>query len=169
MIKMKAIVPGPFKDEQILKAMINAVHDTIKEADKEFSKTYATWSHKPKFVFETPILATTLSGIRGAVYTTDQIYVWLNDGTRKNYKIPKQGPGLLAFPSGYTAKTSPGVIGSRSGGPSGEKVIIFGQVTHPGIDARKFDEVIGKRMTPKFYARAQKAMAIGAKASGHAI
>lgn len=73
-----------------------------------------------------------------------QIYKWVTGGTKKNYKIPKAGPGFLSFKTGYKPKTKPK---GKIGGPgvfTGPRISFVGQVTHPGIEARKFEEVIAK-------------------------
>jgi len=166
MIQMKAIHPAPFNSNRIYERMQEAVRRTIDLADKEFAKTYATWDHKPKFVKE---FRSFPSYLYGATYTVHQIYEWVNSGTKGPYLIPKAGPKLLAFPSGYKAKTTPRTLHSGSGGSFGETVFIFGQVEHPGIKPREFDKTVAVYVKPWYHRWGQEAIRVGARESGHAI
>ena len=140
MISMKAITPPPFKADAIYKRMLGAAKRAADLADKEFAKTYKTWTHKPTFI---KAVASSAAGISWIVATDNQIYIWLNDGTKGPYPIPKGRSGHLTFPSGYKAKTTPGTLFSQSGGSYGSTVHIFGQVMHPGIKARGWDKDSG--------------------------
>jgi len=64
----------------------------------------------------------------------------------------------LVFPNKYKAKTSPGVIGSTSGGKSGT-IVTATSVRHPGFQARKFVDAIKKKNDLEFYNGADKAVA----------
>lgn len=163
---MKAIKPGPFRPDAIYRRLEGAAQRAADLADKEFAKTYKTWDHKPKF---TKSVKATLKGLEWNVYTTDQIYEWVSGGTKGPYKIPKKGPGFLAFPSGYKAKTTPNLVFSKGGGPFGPMVFMTGQVTHPGIKAREFDKAVAQYVNPWWVKWTADAMKVGARESGHAI
>lgn len=167
----KVIRPKPIRFEAITRRLYQAVTETVDEADKEFGKTYATWEHKPKF--DKNAKAPMQPGgvlAEGETSTDDQQYAWVHDGTKGPYPIPKDGPGLLVFPSSYTRKTQPGVVGSGPRGSSGDMVFVFGQIEHPGIrKPGNWAKVIAKYEEPRFVARVRKAMAQGARESGHAI
>ena len=166
MIRMKAIKPPPFKSEAIFKRMVGASERTADLADKEFAKTYKTWDHKPKFEKK---VKSASQGIEWAVWTIDQIYAWLNDGTRGPYPIPKKGPGLLVFPSGYKAKTVPNLVYSRGGGSFGPTVFVSGQVMHPGIEPRHFDKAVAQYVNPWWVKWMNDAIKVGVRESGHSI
>ena len=111
---------------------------------QRFELVVENWKHKPKFQARKYI---TGDYIKLAVYPTGpnkQIYEWVTEGTKGGYKIPKAGPGYLAFQLGYKPKTKPP---GKIGGPgvyTGPWVRGVMQVTHPGIKARDFESVIMK-------------------------
>jgi hypothetical protein len=166
MIRARAIKPGPFRADAIFKRMKQAAERSADRAEKEFAKTYKTWEHKPKFEKKIKV---TGRGISWEVWTDDQIYTWVSGGTEGPYKIPKAGPGLLVFPSGYKAKTKPNLLFSRSGGPYGEHVFAVGQFEHPGIEPRNFDKVVLQYVMPWYIKWNRDAVKVGARESGHSI
>jgi hypothetical protein len=107
--------------------------------------------------------------IEAIFYTTDEIYRYVTKGTKGPYPIPKAGPGLLAFRSGYARKSKPGMIKSLPGGPYGAKVVMHGQVMHPGIEGSGADETIAHDMEPHFKAIMLEALSRAAVASGHKV
>ena len=162
MVKMKPIKPAPFKSAAIHNRMVGAAKRTVALAEKEFDKTTATWDHKPAWV-------KSQQGISWAYYTVDQIYNWVSLGTAGPYPIPKAGPGKLAFPSGYKAKTTPNVVHSSPGGSFGPTVFVTGQVMHPGIEARNFDTAVAKFVEPWWIKWTSDAIKVGVRESGHSI
>jgi hypothetical protein len=165
MIVIKAIKPKPINLAVFQKYATEAVRRTVDTANTEFAKTYATWDNKPPF---TKTIKATGLNVEGEVFTTDQVYAWVNNGTPPHL-IPKAGPGLLAFSEGYTAKTMPGVLYSRSGGSFGNKVIGVMQVHHPGTKPRLFDKAVATYTNPWFKYWGDYYMKIAAKESGHAL
>jgi hypothetical protein len=103
------------------------------DAKKDFEATTETWKNKP--VFE--IVKQPRSYI---VVTKDPVYAYVDKGT-KPHRIRPVNANVLAFQGGYQAKTTPRVIASRSGGPSGPVVFSVG-VMHPGTEARQFTKTI---------------------------
>ena len=166
MIIMRAHKPKALKVEAIYKRMAGSVERTIDLADKQFAKTYRTFDRKPVFVKRMKLRS---DGIYGEYWTVDENYVRLSLGVKGPYKIPKAGPGLLVFPSGYKAKTRPTHLASYQGGSFGEPVFFYGQLDHPGFDPRNFDKTVSKYVFPWFSRWAQEAIRIGARESGHSI
>jgi len=165
-VRVKVIKPGPFKSDAIFRRLKGVAERTTKLAEKEFGKAYKTWKHKPK---PHRMVKVTGQGITWEVWFTDQIFAWVSEGTKGPYKIPKAGPGLLVFPSGYKAKTTPNVLFSKSGGSYGSTVFVSGQVTHPGIKPRNFDKAVMKYVTPWYVKWNADAIKVGARESGHSI
>src|SRR5438132_192113 len=58
------------------------------------------WTHKPEFQVEKAILSRT-------IYTQDDRYVWINDGTNRSGEITGKGGKKLWLPSKWIAKTRP--------------------------------------------------------------
>ena len=109
-----------------------------------YQKTTRTWKHKPRFH---PVR--TARGI--TINTDDQIFMWIDEGTKGPYKIPKRPKTdrdpipFLVFRWPYKAATRPRVIASYAAS-RGKNLAFKRQVTHPGIKARKFTAEITKRM-----------------------
>ncbi|CAK0779624.1 hypothetical protein CCP3SC15_6710002 [Gammaproteobacteria bacterium] len=76
--------------------------------------------------------------------------------------LPKKPGGVLAFMSGYAAKSVPNVITAVPGGVFGTTVFSKG-VIHPGTAPRNFSKIITKKHQPLFRAALQNAMNKAAK------
>jgi hypothetical protein len=135
--------------------------------EEDFQATTATWKHWVKFE-KTVDLGDPL---RAAVYTDDEIYRYVNDGTEPHpifagIYTGKSNKRALAFPGTFSAKTAPRVIGSGAGA-SGGKTSVVPYVNHPGTEAREFDAVIQEKWTPRFKNTMEKALRDGARATGY--
>ena len=161
-LTVKEIKPARFKDKAFKAAMAKAAKRAGKDIKKDFEATTKTWKHKVKFT----VVSSVDPNVEVLVGTDDEIYGYVNYGTKPHLIFPKKPGGVLAFPSSYTAKTKPRVIGSTAGGPSGP-IMIRPYVEHPGTEAREFDKVIQQKWTPRFKRLMEQAMSRAAKASGH--
>lgn len=137
--------------------------DVTKAGDKFFRLTVMTWEKKPKFKREVEIKDIS---IIGRIYTEDEIYGYVSEGTKGPYKIRPKRAKALVFQSGYTAKTKPGGLFAVTGGSFGETVHTQ-EVTHPGIEARDFPKEVAKFIDPYMTGRMQEAMKSAAEKSGH--
>ena len=116
----------------------------------EFDKVVADWDHKPEFKARKFIRGDRIWVNIFPAGIFKQIWKWVSGGTKGPYKIPKGGPGYLAFRTGYVPRTRP--VG-KFGGPgkaTGAWRRGVMQVTHPGIEARKFEETIAKEQKKWF-------------------
>lgn len=160
-IVAKAIKPSPFRSS-VFRDAVRAEAEAIRdEMFKDFDKTVKTWNHKPTFAG-----GVTVKGQQIAVEikTDDEVYGYVTEGTKKHIIRPVRAK-RLRFQKNYKAKTTPRVIGSKAGGPSGKEV--FAKVVHhPGTKARKFHETIAKKWKPEFSKRMQAALNRAAKQSG---
>ena len=170
-IVIKEIKPQRFNDRAFKKAIQDAAKEAAKGMEKDFKKTTATWQHKVTF---TKIISV-MPDVEILVGTDDQIYTYVNDGTKPHpifagIYTGKSNKKALSFqwggPGSYRAKTSPRKIGSTTGGPSGPMVALP-YVQHPGTKARKFDITIQEKWESRFKRQMEKAMSKAAKASGH--
>ncbi len=172
MIVTKVIRPKPLKVDAIRLELLNEMRKVATQIKKDFQATTATWDHKPKFE---QIISLIPKGPELMVATDDEIYAYVDKGTglygpkHAKYRIPKQGTGLLAFPSGYVAKTVPNVIGSKAGGSYGDTIVVKGPIWHPGIKPRNFDKLIQKKWDKPFKRSMEAAMKRGAQKSGHGV
>lgn len=164
MIVTKAIKPKRLESEAMRAALEAKADEVSKDILLEFELTTATWERQVKFEREVSVGPNSIDILVG---TDDEIYGYVNDGTRAHVILPK-GDYPLRFQSGYNAKTTPGLISSKYGGPYGEVVYSRG-VMHPGTEARNFDETIRKQQEPAFRRAMEAAMRDARNASGHAI
>jgi hypothetical protein len=160
----KAIKPQRLKDKGFRLTLINKARKIGNAMKRDFEATTKTWNHKPVFTVD---VSTKGQGPAVLVGTNSEIYGYVNDGTKPHDIYPKRAK-VLRFQGGYSAKTSPGVIGSGAGGSSGATVFSRG-VRHPGTKARNFDEVIARKWQTRFRAEMEEAMAQATKESGHSI
>lgn len=141
--------------DKMRRAVIGVLVDTQREGLIEYRKTVATWDSKPKFRGETPRI--TGAHIELRFGTDNEIYAYVDFGTRPHLILPRRAPAL-AFQSGYTPKTARGVIGSTRGGSSGNRVFARA-VYHPGTQARLFTKIIAAKAQAKIKPRMDKAIA----------
>lgn len=140
-LKIQAIKPqGMVKAEAYEKALKQAVYKSAALILRDLESTVRTWKQKPTF----DVTITEQGGSYAVTAgTDDEIYGYVNDGTRPHAIRPRRAR-YLRFSSGYKAKTRVGIIGSFQGGAFGSDVFSSG-VFHPGFPGRKFTEKIQKR------------------------
>lgn len=163
---IKAIKPARFNDKAMTERLRYHAKKVAEEMKKDFEATTKTWQHKVAFT-QTVSGGKGLEGIVAEVATSDEIYTYVDQGTKPHIIRPVHAK-MLAFPSIFSPKTKPRVIGSGSGmkGP----VDTFRQeVHHPGTEAREFSKTIEEKWQPRFRDRMQAAMKDAAKASGHSM
>lgn len=107
-----------------------------------FLRTVRTWSHKPHFQMEQRL---DTGRRRGSVkvWTTDQVYGWIDEGTKAHY-VPKSGVATMMFPSRSRPKTKVRTIGSGAGSRS-NYITRRGRWRVSGITPRKFSAEVKKR------------------------
>lgn len=135
--------------DKVSRAVENALTGAALGAKADFEVTQQTWSGKSKGDFKIK----SGPGER-LIYTDSKIYGYVDKGTRAHIIRAKRK--TLAFKGGYKAKTSPGRIGSTSGGASGGWMFAKA-VRHPGTKARNFSKVIAAKWSkelPKIMQRA---------------
>jgi hypothetical protein len=164
-VMFKAITPKALKVNEIYKAIESGAKVVEKGILKDYEATTRTWDHKVDFRAELNINPN--GGVSITVDTDDEIYEFVHEGTKPHVIRPKAGK-RLRFQGTYTAKTVPGVIQSKGGGASGEFHYSAG-VNHPGTKARNFSKAIFAKWKPFFERAMERALAEGAKRSGHAI
>lgn len=131
--------------------MQRAARDTARIAEREllrrFRRTVATWRHQPQFDAITDYSGAEMSVL---VRTDDEIYGYVDRGTRPHMIFPRGQGYPLRFQAGYNAKTTPGSLTSGPGGPYGATVRAW-SVKHPGTAPRHFSEQIQKEMGPNIF------------------
>jgi hypothetical protein len=144
-VGFQPIVPEPMKEGVARLYLLSEIRKVGVMVRKDFEKTTDTWKRKVKFKHH----ATFSSGqLAIEVYTDDPIYGIVSEGTPSRTITPKRKKAIR-IPGTYTAKTVPGVLSSKSGGYSGDEVIVSVAYDHK-IEPRKFDETVGKEWEEKF-------------------
>lgn len=150
----KAIKPKKLNVAKVRQNLLNALRKEGNIIAKELRKTTATWKgEKPKFevligVERPPGSVTVLVGPTGTDLAVNK-WVWLDEGTRKNYPIEAKRAPRLIFQSGYSPATKPGFFGSFPSGSFGP-IVSKKKVIHPGIEARGWSVLIVKRRRKRF-------------------
>lgn len=139
-IKFNSKIKG-FDTAKIQKAVEDSLTEAAIGVQMDFEKTVKTWNDKPSFMISTA------SSTR-KIFTDNLIYFFVSGGTGVHMIYPKNAK-VLAFAGKYTAKTTPNVIGSKSGGSSGTTKYTR-YVLHPGTKPRDFDKAIAAKWEMKF-------------------
>ena len=119
--------------------------------ERELRSTVKAWTHKPSFSVK-------YARDEISITTDDDLYALVDAGSPAHTIVSVRARRLV-FQNKYKAKTSPGVIGSSSGGKSGIIVTATRIPRHPGFQARKFIEAIKKRNDLEFFDGENKAVA----------
>jgi len=167
-IVMKAIRPKRFKGETYRQYAIELAKEVEKEALGDFQETVKTWKHEVKFEHQHRVDD---KAVEVMVGTDDEIYGYVNYGTKPHpifagIYTGKSNKKTLAFPSAFSPKTTPNVIGSQAGSRGGSTVFAP-YVDHPGTKARNFDKIIAKKWGKRLRDRVVKLTRDFARASAH--
>lgn len=145
-------MPGGLDPDQVRRAISNALTATAEAMRVDYETTVATWLNRPPFrLWHYP------DYYSRQIYTEDEIYYYVNHGTRPHPILPRNAT-RLAFPANFAAKTTPNVIGSRPGGSSGPTVFSPG-VQHPGTTGRRFDKAISEKWQREWPVQLQRTLA----------
>lgn len=131
----KSLVADP---QKLARAVANALDGAAKGALEDFKVTTQTWQHQPDFAIDQP------SEDQRVVGTDDEIYGYVNFGTKPHIIVPRNGKVLTWLGANYRPKSRPRQIRSNKGG--NDNTIVYTKlVQHPGTEARKFDEAIAEK------------------------
>lgn len=160
----KPLKPGKLKVKDVRLRILNELRKEGRAVKRELEKTVATWKGaKPTFTFaigldgkDAIVIVGPAGNPKGA-----QKWVWLDEGTKKNYPIKAKNAPFLVFRhgSGFKAKTKVKTFASNPGANTGPWVRKK-EVTHPGIEAREWSEEIAELRQKQFARRLSKAARI---------
>ena len=129
-----------------------------------FQATTRTWQTR----VEWDEVESTAGGIAYASVTTgDPLYYLINKGSPEHEIYAINYPTLV-WKKPYESKTEPRVLDSRNsvrGNQFGRAV----EMTHPGFEAREFDEAVREQVEDQFEEDCQEALDIFARKSGHSM
>lgn len=149
---MKLIIPKKLIADpaKMARALTNAMNGVAKDIQIDFKVTTQTWKHRADFSISSPATYTR------RVATDDEVYGFVNDGT-KAHDIRPKGRGVLRFNTPFSPKTLPNQIMSRAGS-TGSTPAVARIVHHPGTTARKFDVAIREKWDKEFGVIMQRAV-----------
>lgn len=139
-VRFRPIIPKEFRGDPFRKAFEEAAEEIRDGMLQDFETTTRTWDHRVEFEADVKVTAGTVTIVAG---TDDEIYKYVDEGTREHDIFPVHAPALV-FQGVYTAKTIPGVMGSRAGGASGPWQVRKA-AHHPGTEPRDFTKIIHDR------------------------
>ena len=144
-------------------AMLRPFEDEMEHwtelALKKFLSSVQTW--KRNVLFETEIRfagSGPTTRVIGEVYTEDEVYGYLNNGTSVRY---------ATMTKNFVAKTKPGRISAKAG--AGRVSYVDKHRPRKGIKARKWDQLIAKGTERNLEKAFKRAIDKARKASKHAI
>lgn len=130
--------------EDMLGVFEDEMDDYLDLVKKDFYTTIATWKRKPKFERD---VSSSETEVVGEYFTENEVMGWVSHGTRIRY---------ATMTKDFRAKTRPGRI--RSGSGSGGVAYVSRRRPRPGIQARKFDELIAEKNKSKLAAGSKRAV-----------
>lgn len=162
LFRIEATIPENVDPADFIRSLRHMASETATDVRSDFELTTETFDKPVKFRKRGWV---TGNKVRVSVTTDDENYKRLNDGVKGGYKIPKDGPGLMVFQTGYKAKTRPhllrqGFIRPQAGGPFGDLIFVNTQITAKGFEARNFDKAIAELWEDRFARRAQLALSV---------
>lgn len=155
-VRMKPIVAKTNYAGAAAEALEKALQKTGRLVKQDFESTVTTWKQKPVF-----FVRVDLDGITAG--TDDEIYGYVNDGTKPHIIRARNAPNLRFQVGGFVPKSQPGRILSRGGRAASGAFVTTKQVMHPGTEARRFDLLISKRRQVTLVQEARHNLAIAAR------
>jgi hypothetical protein len=119
----------------------DGINRTMRDIQADLERSVATWEHDVDFDVSIQRQGKTVTTSIG---TDDEIFGYVDQGTKPHIITPKRPGYPLRFREGYKSKTIPGRIWSRPGGAFGNIVRAM-YVMHPGTQPRRILETIGKK------------------------
>lgn len=141
-VRFRAVHPSFYDVEAVVRASEKQVDEVARKMVDDFRKTTRTWEHK--VVFGVTVLSRGGEHL-AAVGTNDEIYRYVDQGTRP-HEIRARRKKFLAYrKGGFRAKTTPRKLSSSSGARATGPLRRPKAVMHPGTDAREFSKEVAKK------------------------
>jgi len=148
-IQLKQIKPHKLSSRAVRARVLNALTAEGKSVVGEYNKTIATWrGSKPRFEYLVGYKGGELTVVVGPTGDEKGVkkWIWLDEGTKVRWAVMSRD---------WESKTNPGWYGS---GPGAGRVVIAGKRAmmargippRPGIEARRWTQLIAKRRKSKF-------------------
>lgn len=132
-------------------------------------QSVSSWSFDVRWIKQVSVTRNLIAALvrPDARTKAGKIYTWVDKGTglhgprRQAYKIPKfvsASSKLLKFRTNYQPNTKPIAKANVGPGVATGGWVTAQQVTHPGIEARKFSETFIERLNPSLKRRIDNAI-----------
>lgn len=139
MIDIKPV--GGYIPYELDKVIERELEKEIKKTLADFQTATSTWRNQPDFQIET-------GKERAAVFTDDEIFGYVDEGTRPHEIKPRYAKALR-FNASFVPKTVPNRLKAGAGG-SGPPVVYSQGVQHPGNKPRNITKIIADRSQRRF-------------------
>lgn len=137
---------------RMLAEIDRAKKETATDILNDYKKTTATWRHSVKFY-------STRRANDYFIVTNDDIYAYVDQGTRPHEILPKRRGGRLRFfRTGFRPKSRVGYIASYAGASANSNLTYSKGVHHPGTKARGFSEKIAEKWRKEWEIRVRAAI-----------
>lgn len=160
-VLFKEIKPARLQEKKMNNILKRELESISKDMLFDFEVTTYTWKKRPKFQ---KLFSVGPNSVDILVGTDDEIYKYIDEGTKAHFVAPKNAPAL-AWQTGYKPKTVVGKMIAQPGGAFGAYAFDARGHMVSGIKARKFTKTIQKSWEKKFKTRMEKAMKEAAKES----
>jgi len=130
------------KAKRLSQVVKDIARDMAGQLLRDYDRTVDTWQNKPAFEQVVEIAGDTVTVMVG---TDSLIYKYIDMGTSVRY---------ATMSPGFSAKTRPGFLGSSAG--AGHVLFVDKSKPRPGIEARRFTEIIQKKYDEKSVLIAEK-------------
>lgn len=154
-MKMRVFIPRKlaFEPKRLIRVIENSLDMAATAIQTDFQVTTQTWTNRPSFrIYRHGHDLTRL------IYTEDEIYSYVNDGTRPHPITARNAPALAFFAEGFRSKTVPKSIRSRKGARANAKFVRPITVQHPGTEPRDFNTTIADKWQKEFPTQLQRAI-----------
>lgn len=129
--------------KRYLDAVEKATNESKEGVKADFKKTTNTWEHKPTWFI-------TRRGTDWYIGTKDEIYGYVDLGTRGHQIKAKTKKGLAFFATGFKPKSRVNYIASYKGKKANKNFRRPMSVMHPGTQARNFSIKIREKWQKEF-------------------
>lgn len=155
-VRLKAIKPKPFEAQVIRLAIIREESKIAREIERDFIKTTKKWKKRPIWIRS---IKHTKNQIVIFVGTENEIYGYVDKGTKKHIIRPKKAEALRFRGSSYRGR----------GRPRASDYVFAKFVMHPGFKGYGHSKRIAKKWKPLVVIRMDAALARAARQSGHHV
>ena len=153
-ISLKYIKARPFDELPFRIDLIREGSKIVKEQEKDFIKTVRKWKMRPTWIRK---VDHSDAAITVEVYTENEIYGYVDKGTKKHIIVPRNKTVLKFRGGSYSGR----------GRPKKSDYVYTKLVHHPGFKGYKHSETIAKKWQPLIRTRFDAAIKQAAKSSGH--